>query len=110
MSLDSFAPAEAALKAGKFEEGAAIIERLLTEEPKAPAAVYRNYAVMLVRRKLYDRTETWSARGLEIHPRDTALMNLRGRPGPRDGRRLGSGSPRPPRPTGRRSPARRRTR
>lgn len=78
MSLDRFAPAEAALKAGKFEEGAAIIERLLAEEPKAPAIVYRNYAAMLVRRKLYGRAETWTAKGLEIHPRDAELMNLRG--------------------------------
>jgi predicted O-linked N-acetylglucosamine transferase (SPINDLY family) len=78
MSLDRFAPAEAALKAGKFEEGAAIIERLLAEEPKAPAIVYRNYAAMLVRRKLYVQAEIWTAKGLEIHPRDTDLMNLRG--------------------------------
>ena len=78
MSLDRFAPAEAALKAGKFEEGAAIIERLLAEEPKAPAIVYRNYAAMLVRRKLYGQAETWTAKGLEIHPRDAELMNLRG--------------------------------
>lgn len=78
MSLDRFASAEAALKAGKFEDGAAIIERLLTEDPKAPASVYRNYATMLVRRKLYDRTEIWSARGLEVYPRDTELMNVRG--------------------------------
>jgi len=78
MSLDRFAPAEAALKAGKFEEGAAIIERLLTEAPKAPAAVYRNYATMLVRRQIYDRTEAWAAKGLELYPRDVELMNLRG--------------------------------
>lgn len=78
MSLDRFAPAEAALKAGNFEEGAAIIERLLTEDPKAPVLVYRNYATMLVRRKLYERTDIWAAKGLELYPRDIDLMNARG--------------------------------
>ena len=49
MSIDRFAPAEAALKAGDFEEGVRLIEAELESDPKAPVGIYRNFTAMLFR-------------------------------------------------------------
>lgn len=78
MSIDRFAPAEAALKAGRIEEGVTLIEASLSEDPQAPLHVYRNFAALLVRHKQYDRAETWTGRAVDRHPRDTELWNIRG--------------------------------
>lgn len=78
MSIDRFAAAEAALKAGKFEEGIALIEAELTDNPKAAITIYRNLLVMLLRREVYEKAETWSAIAVQEFPRDFDLWNLRG--------------------------------
>jgi predicted O-linked N-acetylglucosamine transferase (SPINDLY family) len=78
MSTDRFAAAEAALQAGRFDEGVALIEAELNRDPAAPLHLYRNFATMLVRRKLYDQAADWTGKAVELHPRDVDLWNLRG--------------------------------
>ena len=78
MSTERFAPAEAALKAGRLEEGVALIEASLREDPNAPLHVYRNFAAMLIRHKQYERAETWTVQAVERHPKDIDLWNIRG--------------------------------
>lgn len=78
MSIDRFAPAEAALKAGKQEEGLRLVEAELEKDPKAPAGVYRNFTAMLARRQSYEAAERWTTKGLEFHPKDYELWNILG--------------------------------
>lgn len=78
MTTDRFAAADALLKAGRRDEGLALAEAELAKDPKASAQVYRNTAVALVRRQAYDRVEKLTALGLEVHPRDIELLNIRG--------------------------------
>lgn len=78
MTTDRFAPADAALKAGRFDEGVALIEAELEAEPKAPLQFYRNFMVLLIRRQVYDKVERWTVPALELYPRDVELWNIRG--------------------------------
>ncbi len=78
MTTDRFAPADAALKAGRFDEGVALIEAELEAEPKAPLQFYRNFMVLLFRRQVYDKIERWTVPALELYPRDVELWNIRG--------------------------------
>lgn len=78
MSVDRFAPAEAALKAGRFEEGVGLIEAELSRDPAAPLQIYRNFGAMLVRRRAYTQAERWMRVGVEHFPRDLDLWNLLG--------------------------------
>lgn len=72
------AEAEAALAAGRFEEGVALIEAQLTEEPKSSALLYKNFTSLLYRRGLYERAVRWGRQGVEVYPRDIDLWNTLG--------------------------------
>lgn len=78
MTTDRFAPAEAALKAGRFDEGVALIEAQLDGEPEAPLHIYRNFCALLVRRQVYDKAEAWTDAALKRFPKDFDLWNMRG--------------------------------
>lgn len=78
MTIDRFAPAEAALKAGHIEDGIALIERQLTEDPNAPLLIYRNFNGLLIRQKAYERAERWTAAAIKLFARDFDLWNMRG--------------------------------
>ncbi|MFN3511728.1 MAG: tetratricopeptide repeat protein [Phenylobacterium sp.] len=78
MSNDRFAPAEAALQAGRFDEAVAFMDAEIGRDPNAPAAVYRNFGAILVRRQRYEQAESWTAKAVERHPKDVDLWNLRG--------------------------------
>ncbi|MDP3856069.1 tetratricopeptide repeat protein [Phenylobacterium sp.] len=78
MSMDRFAEAEAAFKAGDAERGILLTEAQLEADPKAPLAVYKNFGGLLFRRQLYARMERWTAAGVALYPRDFDLLNLRG--------------------------------
>ena len=78
MSTERFAPAEAALKAGRVEEGVALIEASLREDPQAPLHIYRNFTALLIRHKQYERAATWTTQAVDRHPKDIDLWNIRG--------------------------------
>ncbi|CAN7208580.1 tetratricopeptide repeat protein [Phenylobacterium sp. LjRoot164] len=78
MSIDRFAPAEAALKAGNFEEGMRLIEAELERDPKAPVGVYRNLTAMLFRNNRIEQMGRWAAVGTELYPKDYDLWNVLG--------------------------------
>ncbi|CAN5528268.1 tetratricopeptide repeat protein [soil metagenome] len=78
MTIDRFAPAEAALKAGKVDEGIALIEAQLEEAPNAPLLIYRNFGGLLVRQKDYERAERWTAAAVKLYPKDFDLWNMLG--------------------------------
>ncbi|MDO8900620.1 MAG: tetratricopeptide repeat protein [Phenylobacterium sp.] len=72
------AEAEAALQAGRLDEGIALIESLLTEEPRSPQRLYQNFTSLLYRKGLYEKGADWSRAGLEVYPRDADLWNILG--------------------------------
>lgn len=76
--MDRFAPADAALKAGLVDDGVALIESQLTEDPNAPLQVYRNFNGFLIRQKAYEQAERWTEVALKLFPRDFDLWNMRG--------------------------------
>ncbi|MDP3749219.1 MAG: tetratricopeptide repeat protein [Phenylobacterium sp.] len=78
MSMERFAEAEAAFKAGDAERGIHLTERALETDAVAPVEVYRNFAAVLVRHKRYDMAERWSRAGTELHVRDLDLWNILG--------------------------------
>lgn len=78
MTTDRFAPADAAFRAGRFDEGVALIEAQLAENPDAPIQIYRNFVNLLIRHKVYDKAELYSRLGVERAPRDLDLWNGRG--------------------------------
>jgi predicted O-linked N-acetylglucosamine transferase (SPINDLY family) len=73
-----FAEAEAALQAGRYEEGVRLTEAALEADPTAPAALYRSFASILVRRQDYARAARWAQAGAEQHPKDSELLNVLG--------------------------------
>lgn len=75
---DRIAAAEAAFKAGHFEEGVALTEALLTEEPKSGNQLYRNFASLLFRRGRYEDSARWAKTGADVYPRDSELWNILG--------------------------------
>ncbi len=75
---DRIAAVEAAFKAGHFEDGVALTEALLTDEPKSGAQLYRNFASLLFRRGRYEDSARWAKTGAEIYPRDSELWNVLG--------------------------------
>jgi predicted O-linked N-acetylglucosamine transferase (SPINDLY family) len=78
MSTDRFAPAEAALKAGDFDEGVRLLEAELERDPKAPVGVYRNFTAMLFRRGRFEPMGRWAKAGVELYPKDYDLWNVLG--------------------------------
>ncbi|MDP1600740.1 glycosyltransferase family 41 protein [Phenylobacterium sp.] len=78
MSIDRFAAAEAALKAGQFDEGVEMIEGELNRDPAASLQLYRNFTTMLVRRQRYDQAADWTGKAVQRFPKDIDLWNLRG--------------------------------
>src|SRR3990167_5760402 len=78
MSMERFAEANAAFKAGDAGRGIALTEAELEADPKAPLALYRNLGGLLFRRQLYAQTERWMRAGVEIYPRDLDLWNFLG--------------------------------
>lgn len=78
MSIDRFAAAEAALKAGNTDEGIRLITAELERDPKAPAGVYRNFTSMLFRRDAFAEAEKWARAGLALYPKDYDLWNILG--------------------------------
>lgn len=78
MSIERFAPAEAALKAGNQDEGLRLTQKALEDDPKAPVGIYRNLAAMLFRRNAHAEAEKWAVRGLELYPKDYELWNVLG--------------------------------
>jgi predicted O-linked N-acetylglucosamine transferase (SPINDLY family) len=75
MPLKRFAEAEAALGAGRRDEGIALVGEQLELDPHAPVSVYRNYTAMLIRHKRYEEAARWAQVGVEIHPREFDLWN-----------------------------------
>jgi protein O-GlcNAc transferase len=75
MPLKRFAEAEAALAAGRRDEGIALIAEQLELDPQAPLQLYRNFTAMLIRNKDYEAAERWATQGTEIHPKDFDLWN-----------------------------------
>jgi protein O-GlcNAc transferase len=75
MPLKRFAEAEAALGAGRRDEGIALVGEQLQLDPHAPVSVYRNYTAMLIRNKRYEEAARWAQVGVEIHPREFDLWN-----------------------------------
>lgn len=78
MSMERFAPAEAALKAGNRDEGIRLTAEQLTLDPNVPARVYQNFTALLIRHKLYDQAEHWAKLALDRYPRDLELWNILG--------------------------------
>ncbi|KRB41999.1 tetratricopeptide repeat protein [Phenylobacterium sp. Root700] len=78
MSIDRFAAAEAALKAGDTDEGIRLIAAELESDPKAPVHIYRNFASMLFRRDDYVQAEKWAGAGAALYPKDYDLWNVMG--------------------------------
>jgi len=78
MSMERFAEAEAALKAGDAELGIRLTEAQLEADPKAPLTLYRNFASLLFRKQLYAQAERWARAGAEQYPRDLDMWNLLG--------------------------------
>ena len=75
MPLARFAPAEAALSAGRREEGIRLTAEQLELDPKAPLSVYRNFSALLVRGQLYEEGERWARQGTQVYPKDFDLWN-----------------------------------
>lgn len=75
---DRIAEADAALRAGRLEEGVALIEAHLTDEPRSAQQLYRNFTGLLYRKAMYAKGVQWSRVGLEAYPRDTELWNVLG--------------------------------
>ena len=69
---------EAALKAGRTEEGIAGLISLLTEDPAQTAQVYRALLLQLYRAGRQADGEAWSAKAVAQFPRDAELWNIRG--------------------------------
>ena len=67
-----------ALKAGRAGDAVAMIIELLTEAPDQPSQVYRVLLIHLYRAGRMEEGETWSAKAVEKHPRETEFWNLRG--------------------------------
>lgn len=78
MSIDRFAAAEVALKAGDTDEAIRLIEGELTNDPAAPLQLYRTFTTMLVQRRRYDQAADWTGKAVELFPKDPDLWNLRG--------------------------------
>src|SRR3990167_10442756 len=78
MSIDRFAEAEAAFKAGDAEQGIALTEAQLEADPKAPLSLYKNFGGLLFRRQLYVQTERWMRAAVALYPRDLDLWNFLG--------------------------------
>lgn len=75
---DRIAAADAALKAGRLEEGVALIEAVLTDEPRSPLRLYHNFTSLLFRKTMFEKGAQWCRAGLEIYPRDADLWNILG--------------------------------
>lgn len=73
-----FAEAEAALQAGRYEEGVRLTEAALEADPGAPAGLYRSFTALLIRRRDYARTARWAKAGAAQHPKDAELLNILG--------------------------------
>lgn len=73
-----FAEAEAALQAGRYDEGVRLTESALEADPKAPAGLYRSFTTLLFRRQDYVRAAQWARAGAEQHPKDSELLNILG--------------------------------
>ncbi len=78
MTTDRFAAGNDALKAGRFEEGVALIEAELEAEPNAPLPFYRNFVSLLFRHKAYAKADVWTERATQRFPKDVDLWNIRG--------------------------------
>lgn len=78
MSMERFAEAEAAFKAGDAGRGIALTEAELEADPKAPLALYKNLGGLLFRKQLYAQTERWMRTAVEVYPRDLDLWNFLG--------------------------------
>lgn len=72
------AEADAALLAGRFDEGVGLIEAYLRDEPKAPVRVYKNFTALLYRHNLFDKAAAWGRQGVEHHPKEAELWNTLG--------------------------------
>jgi predicted O-linked N-acetylglucosamine transferase (SPINDLY family) len=75
---DRIAEADAALRAGRLEEGVALIEALLKDEPASPLRLYQNFTSLLYRKGKFDKGAEWCRAGLQVYPRDTDLWNILG--------------------------------
>jgi predicted O-linked N-acetylglucosamine transferase (SPINDLY family) len=70
--------AEEALKAGRTADAIQELVRVLTADPDFPAQVYRALLHQFYRAGRTVEAETWSAKAVELHPREAELWNLRG--------------------------------
>jgi len=71
------AAADAALKAGRRDEGVAHLVAAIEEDPAQSAPVYRSLAYQLYSARRFDESVEWSGKALERHPRDLELWNIR---------------------------------
>ncbi|MBU2136746.1 MAG: tetratricopeptide repeat protein, partial [Alphaproteobacteria bacterium] len=75
---DRIAEADAALKAGRLEEGIALIEAVLTDEPGSALRLYQNFTSLLYRKGMFEKGAQWCRAGLDVYPRDADLWNVLG--------------------------------
>ncbi len=75
---DRLVAAEAALRAGQTAQAIDHLVAAITEDPARPVNVYRVLATQLYRAGRPVEGEAWVAKGLELHPKDMDLWNLRG--------------------------------
>lgn len=78
MNAQRFAPAEAALKAGRLDEAISLMVGEIAADPVAPAQIYRNIGGILFRHQRFAEAEQITAAGIKQHPRDPEIWNLRG--------------------------------
>ncbi len=78
MSIERFAPAEAAIRAGDLDEGIRLTAEELSRDPGAPLRVYKNFVSLLIRHQRYSDAETWSRIATSQYPRDYDLWNTLG--------------------------------
>ncbi|MET0294902.1 MAG: tetratricopeptide repeat protein [Phenylobacterium sp.] len=73
------AQAEAALQAGQHDEAFRLLtEALEAPDLQAPARIFQNVCAVLFRRGQPALGERWAQRGIEQHPQDAELHNMRG--------------------------------
>lgn len=78
MSMERFALAETALRAGELDEAIRLTTEELVREPDAPLRVYKNFVSLLVRHQRYEEAEAWARGATGRYPRDYDLWNALG--------------------------------
>ncbi|MGA0608250.1 tetratricopeptide repeat protein [Phenylobacterium sp. VNQ135] len=75
---ERLAAAQAALQGGRLAEAVELLAAVLTEAPEQNARVYQTLALQLYRVGRHAEAEAWVRQGLDHHPRNFELWNMRG--------------------------------